>query len=332
MLGVDPGATTITQTTVSAPGNATWSANTGAPAYNLTNQSLITAGQSDVNLVGQGTPGTATSAATAAENAGYSLSEISFSIVRYDMPASFYEAMRNVLSSGAVYRLYYDNYSIFSGIGSASKSGTTRFSITTKSLNYCIGTFQLPNRDTIDAPLNSIISSKNQLEYGHSAATFTNQVCAGQPLTFNSSKYFVRNGSGIKQSTWIVGNVRLPPESVLESYNSILKAFGTKNDINGGMYPGCKNVADFVQCYFGTILSLQAVGENDLYTISGLDSSQQPVSIALEVTGGENVDSASDANQNTSVYKKDDLATPVIIAAYSSHLDVTVGRNVVLYS
>jgi hypothetical protein len=39
------------------------------------------------------------------------------------------------------------------------------------------------------------------------------------------------------------------------------------------MYPGCKNLADFIQCYYGSVLSLQAVGENDLYTISGLDSS-----------------------------------------------------------
>jgi hypothetical protein len=59
------------------------------------------------------------------------------------------------------------------------------------------------------------------LEYGHSAATVSNQIASGQPLTFNSSKYFVRNGSGISQSTWIVGNVRLPPQTPLEDYNSV---------------------------------------------------------------------------------------------------------------
>jgi hypothetical protein len=246
------------------------------------------------------------------------------------MPAIFYESLRNVLSSGAVYRLFYDNYSIFTGIGTASKSGTTRFSITTKSLNYCIATFQLPNRDTIDAPLNSIISTKAQLEYGSSSATVANQIASGQPLTFNSSKYFVRNGSGIISTTWLVGNVRLPPETPLESYNSILKGFGNKNDVNGGMYPGCKNVADFQTCFYGSLLSLQATGESDLYTISGLDSSQQPVSIACEVLGGETL-AAADTNQNTNVCVNNDVCTPIIIAAYSSHLDVTVGLNVVLY-
>ena len=204
-------------------------------------------------------------------------------------------------------------------------------SITTKSLNYCIGTFQLPSRDTIDAPLNSIISTKAQLEYGSSSATVANQIASGQPLTFNSSKYFVRNGSGITQSTWLIRNVRLPPQTPLEDYNSILKGFGNKNDVNGGMYPGCKNVGDFIQCFYGSLLSLQATGETDLYTISGLDSSQQPVSIAWEVTGGDTI-AAADTNQNTNVCVSGDVCVPVIICNYSSHLDVTVGRNVVLYT
>ena len=267
MLGVDPGSTTVTALTATAPSGA-------VPAYNVS-------GFTDsVNLASQGTPATAITTAVSAESPGYSLSNIGFSIIRYDMPAPFYEAMRNVLTSGAVYRLYYPNYSIFQGIGTTSKSGTTRFSITTKSLDYVIGTFQIPSRDTITVPLNSVLSTRTQLEYGNSYATVGNQIISGQPLTFNSSKYFVRNGSGITQSTWIVGNVRLPPQTPLEDFNSVLKAFGTKNDINGGLYPGCKNLADFIQCYYGSVLSLQAVGENDLFTISGLDSSQQPVSIA----------------------------------------------------
>ncbi len=38
---------------------------------------------------------------------------------------------------------------------------------------------------------------------------------------------------------------------------------------------------------FGYLISFQATGENDLYTISGLDSSQQPLSLAWEVQGGD---------------------------------------------
>jgi hypothetical protein len=40
---------------------------------------------------------------------------------------------------------------------------------------------------------------------------------------------------------------------------------------------------------FGYIISFQGTGETDLYTISGLDSSHQPLSIAWEVIGGDTV-------------------------------------------
>jgi hypothetical protein len=35
------------------------------------------------------------------------------------------------------------------------------------------------------------------------------------------------------------------------------------------------------------MISFEATGETDMYTISGLDSSQQPLSIAWEIIGGD---------------------------------------------
>ena len=58
------------------------------------------------------TLGTA-AAATAAQGTGYTLSNIGFQIVRYDMPQSYYQAVAGVLESGAVFKLYYPNYSSF---------------------------------------------------------------------------------------------------------------------------------------------------------------------------------------------------------------------------
>jgi hypothetical protein len=48
---------------------------------------------------------TSNGGAVAGEAAQYVLSNISFNIVRMDMPAYFYEAMANVLSSGVVYKV-----------------------------------------------------------------------------------------------------------------------------------------------------------------------------------------------------------------------------------
>jgi hypothetical protein len=54
-----------------------------------------------------------TAASTPSQGTGYTLSDIGFQIVRYDMPQSYYQAVAGVLESGAVFKLYYPNYSPF---------------------------------------------------------------------------------------------------------------------------------------------------------------------------------------------------------------------------
>jgi hypothetical protein len=236
---------------------------------------------------------TSNGAVVAAETAQYVLSNISFNIVRYDLPAYFYEAMSNVLASGAVYKLYYPNYQIFSGQSSSSKSGTTRFSFSTKSLDYCIGTFQVKNRDTVSTVLNSSISGATAGEYGNAAYTAGALINSGAQRVFNQSKYFARNGSGVKKGTWYAGSVKLISETPLQMYNGILRGFNMKNDLLGGTSPYIRHYSDFIETYFGHMISFQATGETDMYTISGLDSSQQPLSIAWEIIGGDTVSDGS---------------------------------------
>ena len=106
--------------------------------------------------------------------------------------------MANILSAGTVYKLYHPNYQIFTGQPTINKSGTTRFSLTTKSLDYCIGTFQVASRDIISTVLNSSISGASSGEYGNSSYTAGALINAGAQRVFNNSKYFLRNGSGVK--------------------------------------------------------------------------------------------------------------------------------------
>ena len=141
---------------------------------------------------------TANGAAVSTEAAQFVLSNINFHIVRMDMPAYFYEAMANVLASGAVYKLYYPNYQIFTGQSTTNKSGTTRFAITTKSLDYCIGTFQVASRDTISTVINSSVSPATSGEYGNASYTAGALINSGAQRVFNQSKYFACNGSGFK--------------------------------------------------------------------------------------------------------------------------------------
>ena len=148
---------TLDQAGVLMLGQATASAGTGSldSILNSTNYGFL------------GDIATSNGGAVASEAAQYVLSNIGFNIVRMDMPSYFYEALSNVLANGVVYKLYYPNYQIFTGQSTTNKSGTTRFSITTKSLDYCIGTFQVASRDTISTVLNSSIAAATAGEYGN---------------------------------------------------------------------------------------------------------------------------------------------------------------------
>ncbi len=75
---------------------------------------------------------------------------------------------------------------------------------------------------------------------------------------------------------------------------------------------------------------------------SCVDSSQQPLSIAWDIVCGDSVSDGSTClvgiKSGTKilndglVYQKSDLCLPVVTAAYSSHLEITAGRNIQFFS
>ena len=103
--------------------------------------SYATKTNSEINL---STAVGTTAASTPSQGTGYTKSSIGFQITRYDMPASYYQACADVLESGAVFKLYYPNYSTFMGTAqSLPKGGTTRFDISTQNLDMVISMFQV---------------------------------------------------------------------------------------------------------------------------------------------------------------------------------------------
>jgi hypothetical protein len=83
----------------------------------------------------------------------------------------------------------------------------------------------------------------------------------------------------------------------------------------------------FQDTYYAHIFTLNASGENDVYTVSGLDASTLPSQISWEYIDGEDVTNATydeiyDATNNT-------IHTPLIIAVYLSHLDVMANRLII---
>ena len=315
------------------------------------------------NEVGISTTVGAGAALVASQGTGYSLSNIGFQIVRYDMPQSYYQAVAGVLESGAVFKLYYPNYSVFMGNStSLPKSGTTRFNISTQSLDMVISTFQVQDRGTQQAPIlglwstNGVGSIPGDSSFGYNtAATNTGLVAVagaagefgtytksfnfgltvGWPKTLNNSKYFVRNGDGIQTCTYIVGNVRLIPETIPEQFNGVLRAWNNQNDTLGGLYPGIQSLAHYQSQFYAHILSLNVTNEHDVYTVSCLNCSATPISIAWEVTGTStapaNVDRQATSNGN--IWANGNWgATPLMIACYTSRLEISAGRQILTFT
>ena len=311
------------------------------------------------NEIGISTSVGTTAALTSSQGTGYTLSNIGFQIVRYDMPQSYYQAVAGVLESGAVFKLYYPNYSSFmSTAQSLPKGGTSRFNLSTQSLDMVISTYQVQDRGTQQAPIlglwgvagvgtlpndSSFGSATGGLvavasaagEFGTYAKSFPFGLTAGWPKTLNNSKYFVRNGDGIQTCTYIVGNVRLIPETIQEQFNGVLRAWNNQNDVLGGLYPGIQSLAHYQSQFYAHILSLNVTNEHDMYTVSGLNCSATPISIAWEVQGTSaapaNIDKIGTSNGNiwsNGAYN----ATPIMIACYTSRLEISSGRQILTFT
>ena len=304
-----------------------------------------------------------TAALTASQGTGYTLSNIGFQIVRYDMPQSYYQAVAGVLEAGSVFKLYYPNYSSFmSTAQSLPKGGTSRFNLSTQSLDMVISTFQVQDRGTQQAPIlglwgaNGVGCVPGDSSFGFSTATPSTGLAAvsaavgeygtylksfpfgltvGWPKLLNNSKYFLRNGDGIQQCTYIVGNVRLIPETIPEQFNGVLRAWNAQNDVLGGLYPGIASLAHFQSQFYAHILSLNVTNEHDMYTVSGLNCSATPISIAHEVQGTSaapaNIDKQATSNGNIWATGATS-ATPIMIACYTSRLEISAGRNVLTFT
>jgi hypothetical protein len=253
-------------------------------------------------------------------------------MVRYDLPKAVTDAMTAVLESNSVYQYWFPSYTSFMGQPvTGSKTGTTRISLSTSSLEMLIGTFMVQNRDVQsnvilgDCNANFLAAQANA-EYGSASFTFRNALLAAEPYCFNQTKYFVRNGTTLKQCRWGIGNVYFNYENIPEQFSNVLRAFNTHNDVLGGFHEGLTGLPAFQDTYYAHILTLNATGENDIYTVSGLDSSTLPCQISWEYVGGEDVTEA----KNTSIYGTDNtIHTPLIIAVYSAHLDIMANRQII---
>ncbi len=105
----------------------------------------------------------------------------------------------------------------------------------------------------------------------------------------------------------------------------------------GGLYPGIQSLAHYQSQFYAHILSLNVTNEHDMYTVSGLNCSATPISIAWEVQGTPaapaNIDKQATSNGNIwSSTTNATYATPIMIAYYTSRLEISAGRQILTYT
>jgi hypothetical protein len=277
-----------------------------------------------LTAVGQG-------AALAPEPPGYTLKNVKFSIVRYDMPQEFYMSEASKLASGTVFKLWFPNYSIQScpSVAVGNKKGVNRTSISTRSLDWVLGTFRLADYTLIQEPMNTFPPSPAAYgPIGTTKSMFESQVKAGCRRLFNNSRYFCRNGTSVTDCTWIVGNSRYPSRNIQQQFDALLQHFNFQNDQgSGGMYPGIQSLIHFQETFYGDLLSLNCNQSESDFVISGLDTQETPLQITWEVNSKQ-VNSAPSTEQ---LYQDAaSLCTPYLICGYTSCLEIAGGRQITL--
>lgn len=287
----------------------------------------VEAADSETNLA---IPATAAGALLAAENPGYTLKNVKFSIVRYDMPQEFYMAQGAKINTGTVFKLWFPNYSIqsCSSVPVGNKKGVNRTSISTRSLDWVLGTFRLPNYTTLAEPLNSLPPADAAFgPVGRTHFTWESQVRAGCRRLFNNSRYYARNGTSITDCTWIVGNSRYPSRTVQQQFDGLLQHFNVQNDQLTGMYPGIQSIHHFQETFYGDLLSLNCNQSESDFVISGLDTQETPLQLTWEVN-------SKSVNANDAVEQlftdAAHLCTPYLICGYTSCLEIANNRQITL--
>lgn len=272
----------------------------------------------------------ATAAAVDAQPINYTIKDINLTIDRYHMPEAFYQAQNSLLSSGSVYKLWFPNYAVLTStpVLARNKQGTHRFSISTRSLDWVMGTFKIPNYDVPALPLITKTSADNDnIMFGDPTTTFENQLKAGMPLLFNNSKYLATNGTSITSSKWKIGTHEYRTKTPQESFDALCNHFNIQNDVQGGMYPGIASLNHFVDTFYGDLISLNMSGEGaDVFTVSGINSSQGPINIEWYVNSTQAPLDARIITNNA------DTCIPYLIAGYSSHINIRGGRQIELVS
>jgi hypothetical protein len=199
--------------------------------------------------------------------ADYKIKNISFLCETISVPAVFYDAHNAVLMSGQSLPVIFDTFRTITQSGVSPSSSTTRFSVSSQSINYIMAS-KYPD-------FNASVSS--------------------DPVSSNKSSVFKRDGSHIDNWFFRVNNQQYPNYSAdgQDAWVEMMKATNTLTDVLGGI-DGDISRENFRSSYWCCAASLAIPNSGSDRFISGLNSEGSAIEIDFTTTGSGGTGTTTD--------------------------------------
>jgi hypothetical protein len=253
----------------------------------------------------------------------------------------YYSVQESIMSNGGALKIPFKNYRVHKGAAlTNTKQSTTRFTESTNSLDKIYLSFIDGDRATAGelqlgdatkiftaaaggdvAGINTYLN--NELVNGFTPASdfnFTNLLAKGETNLMNNSKWFKRNGLGLKGGSvqFELNSQDMPsfPLNLNMAYDETMKALELNDRPSASINPAIKNMEIYERDMFLCAFSTSHIGDkSDTTFISGLNTQATSMNVAVKVTQGR----ATDNNQ---------ACTPVVLTEMTSVLLVSSGRQI----
>ena len=204
------------------------------------------------------------SAKLASRNTSYALTDVKLSMVRYNLPMSYNEALASNLSSGAKYQIAFNHYNIHSQ-NALEDGGSIRWNENSRDIRGLIAFFTDNSRTSQNVPM----------------------IYDG---SVNTSAYFKYDNPIHKDSQFQIGSVKLPQNKLNneELFLELVRGLPGVRGSNTEFEKNITSIPDWLERCFMAYLSLEmSEGMTDVANggkklLSGLSSEQLPISCVYE--------------------------------------------------
>lgn len=200
----------------------------------------------------------------ASRNTSYGLTDVKLSMVRYNLPMSYNEALASNLSNGAKYQIAFNHYNIHSQ-NALEDGGSIRWNENSRDIRGLIAFFTDNSRTSQNLPM----------EYDADVLTST---------------YFKYDNPIHKDSQFQIGSVKMPQNKLNneELFLELVRGLPGVRGQNTEFSKNIKSIPDWLTRCFMAYLSLEmSEGMTDVANggkklLSGLSSEQLPISCVYE--------------------------------------------------